>query len=68
MRRWTIFCRGQLERDLYPRIRSATSCYRLPDLGEERKHEVGWILGEFVEFVAFDRTAGSLALIVACED
>lgn len=62
--------RDWLERELYPRVRNATSCYRLADLGEDAQHDWGWVLGKtgFHELVVVDRVAGSLALVVASDD
>jgi hypothetical protein len=62
--------RDQVERELYPRIRTAACCYRLNDLGEESKHDWAEVVGSggFHEFVLIDRRAGSLALVVASDD
>jgi hypothetical protein len=62
--------RDQAERELYPRVRTATSCYRLA-VGPEAQHESGWVVGGmtgFHEFVLIDRQAGILALVVASDD
>jgi hypothetical protein len=62
--------RDQVERELYPRVRTATCCYRLTDLGEESKHDWAEVVGSggFHEFVLIDRRAGRLALVVATDD
>ncbi|MCV7198518.1 hypothetical protein [Mycobacterium angelicum] len=65
--------RDDMERELYPRIRSATSCYLLPDLRDTAQHDEGWgssvgsVTG-FFEFVLIDRAAASVALVVASDD
>jgi hypothetical protein len=61
--------RDQAERELYARVRTATSCYRLV-LGPEAQHDWGWVVGMtgFYEFVLIDRRAGTLALVVASDD
>ncbi|EFV12523.2 hypothetical protein HMPREF9336_02603 [Segniliparus rugosus ATCC BAA-974] len=64
-------CEGQLEREVYPLISSATSCYRLADLRPAAEHDWGWVVGSvggFHEFVLIDRVEGSLALVVAADD
>jgi hypothetical protein len=62
--------RDQVERELYPRIRTAACCYRLNDLGEESKHDWAEVVGSggFHEFVLIDRLTGILALVVASDD
>lgn len=63
--------REELERELYPRIRSATSRYQLPDLRDIAEHDWGSSVGSltgFFEFVLIDRQAGSVALVVAGDD
>lgn len=63
--------REEMERELYPRIRSATSRYQLPDLRDIAQHEWGSSVGAitgFFEFVLIDRRAGSVALVVASDD
>lgn len=65
--------RIELERELYPRIREATSSYQLLDLRDTAQHDEGWgtsvgsITG-FFELVLFNRHAGTLALVVASDD
>jgi hypothetical protein len=62
--------RGQAERELYSRVRAATSRYRLA-VGPDAKHDSGWVVGSmtgFHEFVLIDRRAGTLALVVASDD
>jgi hypothetical protein len=62
--------RQQLERELYPRLRTATSCYQLAELGDESQHDWGWVVGftGFQEVVLIDRRTRSLALVVASDD
>ena len=63
--------REELEQELYPRIRSATSRYQLPDLRDIAEHDWGSSVGSltgFFEFVLIDRHAGSVALVVASDD
>jgi hypothetical protein len=62
--------RDQIERELYSRVHTATSCYRLV-VGPEAQHESGWVVGGmtgFHEFVLIDRRTGILALVVASDD
>jgi hypothetical protein len=62
--------RDEAERELYSRVRAATSCYRLA-VGPEAQHESGWVVGGltgFHEFVLIDRRTGTLALVVASDD
>jgi hypothetical protein len=65
--------REEVEQQLYPRIRNATSRYQLADLRETAQHDQGWgsSVGSatgFFEFVLIDRRAGSVALVVASDD
>lgn len=63
--------REEMEHELYPRIRNATSCYQLPDLRDVAEHEWGSSVGSitgFFEFVLIDRRSGSVALVVASDD
>jgi hypothetical protein len=63
--------REEMERELYPRIRSATGRYQLPDLRDVAQHEWGSSVGSltgFFEYVLIDRRAGSVALVVASDD
>lgn len=65
--------REEMERELYPRIRHATSRYQLPDLRDTAAHhDQGWgsSVGSdgFHEFVLIDRQSGSVALVVATDD
>ena len=63
--------REEMEQSLYPRIRSATSRYQLPDLRDVAEHDWGSTVGSatgFFEFVLIDRHAGSVALVVASDD
>jgi hypothetical protein len=60
---------AQLETVVYALIRGAI--FRLPDLGEQTQHEYGYAVGSdrgFHEYVAIDRDAGTLALIVTADD
>lgn len=65
--------RKEMEQELYPRIRNATSRYQLPDLRDTAQHDQGWgssvgsVTG-FFEFVLIDRRASSVALVVASDD
>jgi hypothetical protein len=64
-------CREEMERELYPRIREATSRYQLPDLRDIAEHDWGSTVGAitgFFEFVLINRHAGSVALVVASDD
>lgn len=63
--------RKDMEQELYPRIRSATSRYQLPDLRDIAQHEWGSSVGSitgFFEFVLIDRRANSVSLVVASDD
>lgn len=63
--------RDEMERELYPRIRNATSRYQLPDLRDIAQHDWGSSVGSvtgFFEFVLIDRPARSVALVVASDD
>ncbi|CPR11886.1 hypothetical protein BN971_03179 [Mycobacterium bohemicum DSM 44277] len=63
--------RDEMERELYPRIRNATSRYQLPDLRDTAEHDWGSSVGSvtgFFEFVLIDRSAGDVALVVASDD
>jgi hypothetical protein len=62
--------RDWLERELYPRMHTATSVYRLTGLGKNEWHEWGEVVGVsgFHEFALIDRKAGTLALVVASDD
>ncbi|MBG0728460.1 hypothetical protein [Mycobacterium avium] len=63
--------RDELERELYPRVREATSRYQLPDLRGVAEHDWGSSVGSvtgFFEFVLIDRRTESLALVVASDD
>jgi hypothetical protein len=65
--------REEMEREFYPRIRTATSRYQLADLRDTAQHDEGWgssvgsVTGYF-EFVLIDRRACSVALVVASDD
>ena len=63
--------REEMERELYSRIRAATSRYQLPDLRDTAEHDWGKTVGSitgFFEFVLIDRSKGTLALVVASDD
>lgn len=63
--------RDEMERELYPRIRSATARYQLADLRDTAEHDWGSSVGSdtgFHEFVLIDRSAGNVALVVASDD
>jgi len=63
--------RDEMEHELYPRIRSATSRYQLPDLRDVAQHDWGSSVGSltgFFEFVLIDRRANSVSLVVASDD
>ncbi len=63
--------REDMESELYPRIRQATSRYQLPDLRDVAEHDWGSSVGSitgFFEFVLIDRHAGRMALVVASDD
>ena len=56
-----------LEKQLYAPIRTATSLYRLKELGEDERHDFV-VHGEFYELVVIDRTRCTLSLLVAADD
>ena len=65
--------REEMERELYPRMREATSRYQLPDLRDSAQHDQGWgsSVGSatgFFEFVLINRCTNSVALVVASDD
>jgi hypothetical protein len=62
--------RAAMEREVYPRIRDATSRYQLPDLRDTALHDWGSSVGSdgFYEFVLVDRDSSSVALVVASDD
>jgi hypothetical protein len=63
--------REEMEHELYPRIREATSRYQLPDLRDTAEHDWGKTVGSatgFFEFVLINRDKGTLALVVASDD
>ncbi|ORW87114.1 hypothetical protein AWC22_09065 [Mycobacterium riyadhense] len=63
--------RQEMEHELYPRIRNATSRYQLADLRDTAEHDWGSSVGSdtgFHEFVLIDRHTGSVALVVASDD
>jgi hypothetical protein len=51
-----------------PVLDAADEIYRLRDLGDAARHEWGWVVRDFTELVAIDRSAGRLSLIVAAQD
>lgn len=63
--------RADIEREIFSRIRQATSCYRLADLRVSAEHDWGWVVGSstgFHEFVLINGAAGNVALVVASDD
>jgi hypothetical protein len=62
--------RAAMEREVYPRIREATSRYHLPNLTDTAQHDWGSSIGTdgFHEFVLIDRRTDSVALLVASDD
>lgn len=62
--------RAAMEREVYPRMQHAASCYQLPDLRETALHEWGSSVGSdgFHEFVLIDRQSDTVALVVASDD
>lgn len=63
--------RDEMDRELYPRIRHATSRYQLADLRDTAQHDWGGTVGSstgFFEYALIDRRIDSLALIVASDD
>ena len=62
--------RSQMETELYARLHAATSIYQLADLRAAAEHDWGQFVGKagFHEFVLIDRSAQSLALVVASDD
>jgi hypothetical protein len=61
---------AELDRELYARVRSASSRYQLADLRDTGEHDWGYVVGTtgFWEFVLIDRSAGGVALVVASDD
>ena len=64
--------RADVEREVYPRLASATNVFQLPALPADAR-ETEWRLGlgnsaGFHEFVAIDRTANALTVVVATDD
>jgi hypothetical protein len=59
----------RLRDEVYPLL-GCGCLYRLPDLRPTAEHEWGWVVGHegFHEFVAVDRPAAQVALIVASDD
>ena len=59
--------RTEMERELYPRIREASSSYKLLDLRDTAQHDEGWgtsvgsVTG-FLELVLINRHAGSVGI------
>jgi hypothetical protein len=62
--------RTAMEREVYPRIREATSCYQLPDMRDTAQHDWGYVVGSdgFHEFVLINRQTNNVALLVASDD
>ncbi|QIV79883.1 hypothetical protein [Mycolicibacterium frederiksbergense] len=79
VRRWAEYAAplpevsGQgMDREVYPRMRAATSLYQLVALPQEA-FETEWRLGigsatGFHEFVALDRLGGTVTLVMATDD
>lgn len=64
--------RAEMEQQVYPPIRAASSIYQLPQLPPEAA-ETEWRLGigvctGFHEFVAIDRPGGTVTLVMATDD
>lgn len=57
-----------LKAEVYVLISNADSCYRLRELGKSALHDWAGVHTQFHELVTIDRTAGTLALIVAADD
>ena len=62
--------RAAMEREVYPRIREATSRYQLPDMRDTAQHDWGYVVGSdgFHEFVLINRQTNIVALLVASDD
>lgn len=63
--------RKEMEQAVYPRIRTASSRYQLPDIRNFAEHDWGHTVGSltgFFEFVLLDRHASTVALVVASDD
>lgn len=62
--------RDAMEREVYRRIREATSCYQLSDMRSTAQHDWGYVVGldGFHEFVLINRQSGCVALLVASDD
>lgn len=63
--------REAMEREVYARIRGASSCYQFADLRETAEHEWGSSVGSntaFYEFVLIERDTGRVELVVASDD
>ncbi|MEU8529332.1 MULTISPECIES: hypothetical protein [Streptomyces] len=59
---------AELRREAIDRWVAADRVYRLSGLGEEDFHDWGGVHGEFHEFVAVDRKAGRVTVLVAADD
>lgn len=57
-----------VEKHVLPLVAGATDLFQLQDLGQHAVHDWGWVLDDFTEVAAINRTSGQLALIVAAED
>jgi hypothetical protein len=62
--------RAAMEREVYRRIREATSRYVLPDMRDTAQHDWGYVVGAdgFHELVLIDRACNQVALLVASDD
>ncbi|MFD2473657.1 hypothetical protein [Amycolatopsis silviterrae] len=59
---------ARLSQEVYRLIRRATSTYVLGQLAEDALHDYGPIHIDYHELVVIDRSAASLALLVAADD
>ena len=68
--RLTDYDRAAMEREVYSRIREATSRYQLPDMRGTALHDWGYVVGSdgFHEFVLINRQTNDVALLVASDD
>lgn len=68
---WNAADEQAMEHEVYQRIRRVTTIFRLLDLRAVAEHDWGYVVGSatgFHEYVAVDRAARELALIVASDD
>lgn len=57
-----------LASQVFDAVDSATSCYRLRDLGSRAFHDWGGVHADFHEYVAVDRERALVKLVVAADD